>query len=199
VTPVVAGGLVVAAVAWGALFAPGKDGFWGRAAVAGTVIGAYGLAAQRAHLDRLLRVSAGDVLLGVVAAVVLYCVFWVGDRLLQRVVPTVGRQTGELYAITSSGRRGTVWISLVLVLVGACEELFWRGFVQDRAGVAVALVAYAAVHLWERKAALVLAAAVAGAAWSALFAWRGNLTANLVSHALWDLAAVVWFPLRRPD
>jgi membrane protease YdiL (CAAX protease family) len=86
-------------------------------------------------------------------------------------------------------------MSAVLLVVGPCEELFWRGLVQARAGFAVALAGYAAVHLWERKAALVLAAVVGGAFWGALFSWRGTLVAPIVSHALWDLAVVIWRPL----
>jgi membrane protease YdiL (CAAX protease family) len=46
---------------------------------------------------------------------------------------------------------------------------------------------------------LVLAAVVGGAFWGALFAWRGTLVAPLISHALWDLAIVVWCPLALPE
>jgi len=196
VTGAVVVGLVVAGLAWAALFAPARAGFWERATVAGLVIGTYGVVAQRGHLGRLLRPTVLDVAIGAAGAVALYGVFWAGDRMLHLVVPDVARQIGELYTVRASAGR---WMPLVLMIVGPCEELFWRGFVQDRAGVAVALVGYAAVHLWERKVALILAAVVGGAAWSALFAWRGSLIAPIVCHALWDLAVVVWFPFRPPD
>jgi len=193
---VVVAGLVVAGLAWTWLFASGPATFWSRAAVAGVVIGTYGLVAQRRELGHLLRPTALDVAIGAVAAVVLYGVFWVGDRLLTSILPALARDIARLYAIRGAARPGRM--VAVLVLVGPCEEIFWRGFVQSRAGVAIALVGYAAVHLWERKAVLVLAAVAGGAFWAGLFAWRTTLVAPIVCHALWDLAVVVWFPFRPP-
>jgi CAAX protease family protein len=151
--------------------------------------------AQRHRLDDLWRPEALDVAIGVVAAAGLYGVFWVGDRVLHRLLPVLAAEVGDLYGVSAYSRPRLV--PVILVVVGASEEMFWRGFVQARAGVLVALLGYTAVHLWARKATLVLAAAVGGAAWSALFAWRGTLVAPVVCHALWDLAVVVWFPFRR--
>lgn len=191
----VVAGLVLAAVAWGALFGLGRADFWSRAAVAGIAIGAYAIVVQRAELEDLLRPTVADVAIGVVAAAVLYGVFWAGSAILRRWLPAVAAQVDDLYDVRSVRRPARLPITAVLLLVGPCEELFWRGLVQERAGFAVALAGYAAVHLWERKAVLVLAAVVGGAFWGALFSWRGTLVAPLVSHALWDLAVVVWRPL----
>jgi membrane protease YdiL (CAAX protease family) len=191
---VVVGGLVVVAVAWAALFAPGRAGFWRRALAAGLVIGAYGAIAQRHRLGHLLHVAVVDLAVGVAGAAALYGLFRGADRLLRALVPGVAAAVGRLYQF--GGPTRAWYVPVVLVVVGACEEIFWRGFVQARAGVAVGLVGYAAVHLWERNAALVLAALAGGAAWGALFAWRGTLVAPIACHALWDLAVVVWFPFR---
>ena len=187
-------GLVVAAVAWGVLFGLGRGAFWTRAAVAGLAIGAYAVIAQRATIGDLLRPTVADVAIGVGAAVVLYSVFWAGQRILRRWLPTTAAQVDALYQVRSIPTSERLPIPAVLLLVGPCEELFWRGLIQARAGFVLALAGYAAVHLWERKAVLVLAAVVGGAFWGALFAWRGTLVAPIVSHALWDLAVVVWFP-----
>ncbi len=197
----VAVGLVVVAVAWGALFGLGRAAFWTRAVAAGSAIGLYALVAQRSVLGELLRPTLADLAIGVAAAVVLYGVFWGGDRMLRRWLPATAAQVGELYALRSVPSSEPLPIPAVLLLVGPCEELFWRGLVQARAGFLLALVGYAAVHLWERKAVLVLAAAVGGAFWGGLFAWRDTLVAPIVSHALWDLAVIVWFPFggRAPD
>ena len=197
----VVAGLVVAAVAWGLLFGLGRAAFWSRAAVAGLAIGVYGIVAQRATIGDLLRPTAVDVAIGLAGAVVLYGVFWAGDALLRRWLPTTAAQVDELYEVRSAPRSERLPIPAVLLLVGPCEELFWRGLVQARAGFLLVLAGYAAVHLWERKAVLILAAVVGGAFWGGLFAWRGTLVAPIISHALWDLAVVVWFPFgaqRRP-
>ena len=191
----VVAGLVLAAAAWGALFGLGRADFWSRAAVAGVAIGAYAIVVQRAELEDLLRPTVADVAIGVVAASVLYGVFWAGNAILRRWMPAVAAQVDDLYDVRSVRRPDRLPITAVLLVVGPCEELFWRGLVQERAGFVVALAGYAAVHLWERKTVLVLAAVVGGAFWGALFSWRGTLVAPLVSHALWDLAVVVWRPL----
>ena len=191
----VAVGLVVAAVAWGLLFALGRDHFWPRAAAAGAVIGAYGLVAQRGVLGDLFATDAGDVALGVVAAAVLWAVFWIGDRLLTRLLPRLSAEVDDLYAVRGETTRARM--PFVLAVIGPAEEIFWRGLIQSRAGIAVALVAYALVHVWERKPILLVAALVGGAFWGGLYAWTGSLVAPIVSHLLWDLAIIVWFPTRR--
>jgi membrane protease YdiL (CAAX protease family) len=188
-------GLAVAAVAWGLLFALGREGFWPRAAAAGATIGAYGLVVRRGDLGDLFRPTVADVALGVVSAILLWVVFWVGDRLVARVLPSLSREVDDLYAVR--GEATVRLMPLVLAVIGPAEEIFWRGLVQARAGIAVALVAYALVHVWERKPILLVAAVVGGAAWGGLFAWTGTLVAPIVSHLLWDLAIIVWFPTRR--
>ncbi|MGI9023867.1 MAG: CPBP family intramembrane glutamic endopeptidase [Acidimicrobiales bacterium] len=191
---VVVVGLVVAALAWAWLFASRRGTFWNRAVVAGLVIGAYGAVAQRDRMGALLSPTLVDVAIGAGGAAALYGAFWIGDRVIARVLPVLATQGAQLYSFR--GGAGRARMVGVLLLVGPCEELFWRGFVQSRAGVVVGLAGYAAVHLWERKAALVLAAVGGGAVWAALFSWRTTLVAPIVCHALWDLAVVVWFPFR---
>ena len=190
----VAAGVALAAAAWALMFVPDRRGFWGRAAVAAATLGTYAAVAQRDRWDELLDPEAVDVVLGAAAAAVLYGVFLAGDRVLRRWAPSLAAQVDDLYLVRSVRSSGRLPVPAVLVLVGCCEELFWRGLVQDRGGLVLAVASYAAVHLWERKAVLVVAAVVGGAYWGALFAWRGTLVAPLLSHALWDLAVIVWFP-----
>jgi len=188
-------GLALAAVGWGAMFGLRRQGFWRRAGAAGASIGAYAVAVQHARIAELLKPSVLDVALGVVGALALYGVFRAGNTVLRWWSPAVAAQIDDLYTVRSVSRpEERIPVPVVLILVGTGEELFWRGLVQARAGFLVALACYAAVHLWERKAVLVLAAVTGGAFWGALFAWRGTLVAPIVSHALWDLAVVVWFP-----
>ncbi len=143
----------------------------------------------------LFRLRAVDVAIGVAGAAVLWAVFWIGDRVVTRLFPGLSSQVDDLYAVR--GQTTAARMPFVLAVIGPAEEIFWRGLVQHRAGIAVALVAYALVHVWERKPILLLAALVGGVFWGALFAWRGTLVAPIVSHLLWDLAIIVWFPTRR--
>ena len=191
----VAVGIALAAGAWGLLFALGRDHFWPRAAAAGAVIGVYGLIAQRRSLGEIFAVEPIGIAIGVLSAAVLWAVFWIGDRLVTRLLPRLSAEVDDLYAVR--GETTAARMPFVLAVIGPAEEIFWRGLVQQRAGIAIALVGYALVHLWERKPILLVAAVVGGAFWGALFAWTGSLVAPIVSHLLWDLAIIVWFPTRR--
>ena len=189
-------GLAVAAGTWAALFALDREGFWARVAPAGAVVGAYGAVAERHRLGGLLDPTVGDVAVGIASAAVLWAVFAAVRNALPRLAPALAAQVDALYELRARARADALPAVLVVVAVG--EELFWRGFVQHRAGFAVALAGYVVVLVWERKLALLAAAAAAGAWWGALAAWTGTLVAPIVSHVLWDLAVMVYLPLPRP-
>ena len=187
-------GLAVAVVAMGSMFAFGRQHFWFRALAAGAVIGAFGAIAQRDRLGDYLRPTFVDVLIGVVSAALLYLVFRVGDRVLARIAPALSLEVGDLYRLRAEARPGAILAMIAAVAV--CEELFWRGFVQARTNLVVATLGYALVLIWEGKLVLIVAALICGATWGALFAWRDTLVSPIVSHVLWDLAIMVFLPVR---
>jgi membrane protease YdiL (CAAX protease family) len=88
--------------------------------------------------------------------------------------------------------------------IGPAEEIFWRGLVQQRletrlgrwGALATASILYAAVHAWSMNLMLVAAALLCGLAWGFLFARTRNLWPCIISHAIWDVAIFVAFPLR---
>jgi len=186
-------GLAVAATAMGSMFVFGRRHFWSRAMAAGVVIGVFGAVAERGRLGEHLRPTVVDVIIGVSAAALLYVLFGAGDRVLAKFMPALHREVGDLYLLRAEARLGA--IPPMIATVAVTEELFWRGFVQARSGLLVATVAYALVLIWERKIVLIVAALICGATWGALFAWRDTLVAPLLSHVLWDLAIMVFFPV----
>lgn len=186
-------GLAVAATAMGSMFLFGRRHFWSRAMAAGTVIGVFGAVAERDRLGAYLRPTVVDVVIGLGSAVLLYLVFRVGDRGLSQFMPALHREVRDLYRLRAEARLGA--IPPMIAVVAATEELFWRGFVQARAGLLVATLAYALVLFWERKIVLIVAALICGATWGGLFAWRDTLVAPLLSHIVWDLAIMVFFPV----
>ena len=186
-------GLGVAAIAMGSMFAFGRRHFWSRAVAAGTVIGVFGAVAERDRLADYLRPTVLDVVVGVSSAALLYGVFVVGDRVVAQLTPALHGEVRDLYRLRAEARLGA--IPPMIAIVAATEEVFWRGFVQARAGILVATVAYALVLIWERKVVLLAAALVCGATWGALFAWRHTLVAPVVSHVLWDLAIMAYLPV----
>jgi membrane protease YdiL (CAAX protease family) len=195
VTIELAVGVLVAAGAWAAMFLGSRRHFWTRAALAAAVIAGYAVAVDPTAIGRLF--AHGDwwpqVLIGLGGGAALYGVFWVGEQLLVVVLPSLADEVGDLYRVRGETR--LAYMPLVLIVAAPGEEIFFRGFVQHRAGFAVALIVYGAVHLAERKWILVIAALVGGAAWGGLFAYTGGLVAPVVSHLAWALAVVVWAPI----
>lgn len=189
-------GVMIAATGWGAMFAAGRRHFWTRAGLAGLAIAAYTVAVE-AHLAGHLLTRPRwelDLAVGVGSGVVLFAVFWIGEQLLVIVLPTLAAEVGDLYAVR--GETKPAYVPLILLVIAPAEELFFRGLVQQRAGIAIALVVYGAVHLWERKVILVTAAVVGGAYWGALLTLTGGLVAPIASHLVWALLIIVWRPAR---
>ncbi|MBQ3992389.1 MAG: CPBP family intramembrane metalloprotease, partial [Bacteroidaceae bacterium] len=102
-----------------------------------------------------------------------------------------------------SGASPTLIGLALLFIIGPAEEIFWRGFVQrtltarfsaTRAFVFTTLV-YTLIHVPSGNFMLVMAAMTCGIAWGGLYRlFPQHFTAIVLSHALWDAAAFVWFP-----
>ena len=194
--------IVLAAVGFGWVFGCPHGNFWVKITATVCVLCAGALLAAGVPCRRdewCLR----EVMIGVGAAVLLYGIFWAGDALAAAVFGFAPRQVEAIYAIRELGHPWMVGAVLLLV-TSPGEEVFWRGYVQRQAvlrwgsspGFAIAALLYGAVHLASGNVMLVMAALVAGLFWSALYSWRGNLTACIVSHALWTVGVFLLFPIR---
>ena len=112
-------------------------------------------------------------------------------------------QVDMIYGIKSG--ISPVLLSFILVfLIGPAEEIFWRGYVQrtlsektgKNAGFVLASLIYAGVHVPSCNFMLVMAALVAGLVWGLFYRlYPEKFAAVIISHALWDAAVFVWFPI----
>lgn len=164
-----------------------------------------------------------QILLGALIAAVLWGIFWVGDKVSQQLFGFARGQVDAIYGMRESGLISTKGIAILLVfIIGPCEELFWRGFVQrslverfsaeksddlwhicgltlSRSGFLafiITAVVYALIHVWSGNFMLVMAALVAGCVWGFLYFLKPSwLPALVVSHALWDACIFVIFPI----
>jgi membrane protease YdiL (CAAX protease family) len=92
---------------------------------------------------------------------------------------------------------------VLLVLIGAGEEVFWRHHLQRqlhaRWGAAGAIVLqavlYAGAHAVSGNPTLVAAAFTAGLFWGTTYALWRSPAINIVSHVVWDIAVFLVFPL----
>ena len=149
-----------------------------------------------------LKFSWRELLSGLGIAVVLWFVFWTGDKLSQLLFDFARPQVDLIYGI-KGGTSPTLISLLLLCIIGPGEEIFWRGYVQRRlsarwspnTGFLLATAAYTLIHIPSLNFMLVMAALVCGVIWGGLFRlFPRHFTAIVVSHALWDAAAFVWFP-----
>lgn len=150
-----------------------------------------------------IRITPGEVLAGIAIAAALWGIFWVGDKLSQLMFDFARPQVDTIYGM-KEGESPWLLTGLMLFLIGPAEEIFWRGYVQQKLsdrwnpnkGFVVATLIYALVHAGSLNFMLTMAALVAGAAWGLLYRFfPKHFTAIVISHALWDVAVFIWFPI----
>jgi CAAX protease family protein len=97
------------------------------------------------------------------------------------------------------GKWSILQLLVISLIAGVSEESFFRGAIQgslaDRVGVIPALVlaslAFGACHLLTWTYAIV--AAFIGLYLGLLWIWTGNLLTPMVTHAVYDFVALVYF------
>ncbi len=158
---------------------------------------------RREMADDLSRGWLAKLAGGLISAVALGAVFAAGNLALRQVWPAAAGWIARVYELREGASAGRIGL-LLLFVIGPAEEIVWRGVVQRGlvarlgpvAGIAAAVAAYTGIHLATGNPVLLLAAAVAGAAWGWMYhRWR-SLTANIVSHAVWDVAVFVLAPFQ---
>jgi len=138
---------------------------------------------------------------GLIAAAMLYGVFFAGRRLAAWVLPGAESDLSAVYAFKHGVPPLRIAV-LLLFWIGPGEEWFWRAGLQRqlsaRWGAAPALwvtiALYAAVHVGTGNVLLLLAAAVCGLFWGWLWLRYRSLALNAVSHAVWDALVFLVFP-----
>lgn len=179
--------------------------FWSWLSLNIVLVVALAFIIDRSYARRLLqdaRSGLGRKLaFGIASAAGLYAVFAAGRILALRLFPFAAAGISNVYALRAGAPAWRVALLIGLV-IGPGEELFWRGFFQERTGAttsrsfgfALTVLLYTAVHLASGNLMLVLAAAVCGVFWGWLYLRFRSPVLNIVSHTLWDLAVFVLFP-----
>jgi len=196
--------ILVASVLWFVMFSPwtaSSVNFWYMMTASGIILTALALLWGKRH-ETFSPSWQWQILWGICIAVVLWGVFWTGDKVSQLLFDFARPQVDSIYSMKGT-MSGTVIALLLLLIIGPAEEIFWRGFVQRRlsgkygriGGFIIATTSYTLVHIWSFNPMLLVAAAACGIYWGLLYCLRPRmLPALIVSHALWDAAAFVVFP-----
>lgn len=197
--------LLLAAVLWAVMFSPWTApyvSFWWM--MAGSAL-TLSLLAILFRPDEWKDVhwSVANVCLGVGIAIGLWGVFCLGDRVSSWLFDFARPQVDLIYGM-KAGESPWLLSFFLLLLIGPAEEMFWRGYVQHtlslrwnpNIGFIVSTLLYAMVHAPSCNFMLLMAALVAGVVWGGLYRlFPRRLSALVVSHALWDAAVFVWFPI----
>lgn len=201
----------LAALLWFVMFSPWTApllNFWWAMTASACILIALSTLAQRRDgvssvLSQFTIFNFKEIFLGIGIAVVLWFVFYVGDKVSQWMFDFARPQVNLIYDM-KMGNQPWLIALLLLFIIGPAEEIFWRGYIQRQlsqrwspnVGFLVTTAIYTAVHLPSGNFMLVMAAMVCGVAWGGLYRLvPQHFPAIVLSHALWDAAAFVWFPL----
>lgn len=197
--------LVLAAVLWTVMFSPltaPHVNFWWMMTASALTLSILSTCFNPGWW-REVKWSASNLLLGVAIAAALWGVFWTGDKVSSWLFDFARPQVNLIYGM-KEGESPWLLSILMLFLIGPAEEIFWRGYVQRtlslrwnaNAGYVVATLLYALVHAGSCNFMLLMAALVAGVVWGGLYRlFPERMAAIIVSHAVWDVAVFIWFPI----
>lgn len=198
-------GICIATILWAIMFSPWTAphiNFWIMMTCSGATLTLFTCWA-RPGWWRDINMGISDILLGVALAAALWGVFWLGEFLSTLLFDFARPQVDMIYGM-KEGENPLVLTLLMLLIIGPAEEIFWRGLIQNRlsarwnpnVGFILTTLVYGLVHLPKFNFMLIMAAMVAGFIWGLAYRFLPNrLGAIIISHALWDCAVFIWFPI----
>lgn len=198
-------GFFIAAVLWTVMFSPWTApyvNFWVMMTCSGLTLTLYSTWASPGWWKDV-RLDLNNVLLGVALAAVLWGVFWLGEFFSTLLFDFARPQVDMIYGM-KEGENPWILTMLMLFIIGPAEEIFWRAYLQKNLsqrwnpdmGLIVTTLMYSIVHLPKFNFMLIMAAAVAGFVWGLAYRFfPKKIGAIILSHALWDCAVFIWFPI----
>lgn len=197
--------LFSATVLWSIMFSPltaPHINFWWMMTASAVILSVLSTR-FRPHLWKELHWSPSNIFMGIATAIALWGIFWVGNELSAWMFDFARPQVNSIYGM-KEGESPWTLTALMLFLIGPAEEIYWRGYVQHElsarwnanTGYVITTFSYALVHAGACNFILLMAALVAGAFWGMLYRFfPDRLAALILSHALWDCAVFIWWPI----
>ena len=198
-------GICLAAVLWTIMFSPWTSphvNFWIMMTCSGAALTLFTCLARPGWWKEV-RLDFQNIILGTVLAAALWGVFWLGEHLSTLMFDFARPQVDSIYGM-KEGENPWVLSALMLLIIGPAEEIFWRGCIQNRLsarwnpniGFIATTLVYGLVHISKFNFMLIMAAMVAGFVWGLAYRFfPEKIGAIIISHALWDCAVFIWFPI----
>jgi hypothetical protein len=193
--------IILAFGLWFVTFYLGGLNFWIKISFSAATLAALSVWAHTLR-DNRLTFDRTAIFQGLIAAVVLYIIFWAGQTVSSYIFPFASHQVSAIYG-KGAGFSPLSIFFLLLLVTGPCEEIFWRGFLQrnlmsrygEFPGWILATAIYTGVHIWSFNFMLIGAAAVAGAFWGLLYMKLKRLDTLIICHSLWSACIFAIVPL----
>lgn len=197
---------LAALLLWMVMFSPWTAphvNFWFAMTLSSSILAGGALFLQRKNLRGIFAFKSFYPVIGIISAVVLYLVFFIGNMAAERLFAFAEGQVSGIYALKTQS--GPVVVGLLLFfIIGPAEEIFWRGFMQkrlaERYGVLIGYLAAAAVytlvHLWAFNFMLAGAALLCSLSWGFIYMKFRSVWPGIISHAVWDLAIFIVLPVK---
>jgi membrane protease YdiL (CAAX protease family) len=176
--------------------------FWVVMLVATTLLTTLSLVSGKADLKRVYNFKPSHILVGLISAAVLYLVFFAGNYFSHLLFDFSKQQITNIYATKEQADKILIGLALLL-WIGPSEEIFWRGFAQDRLmkkygdinGFIITTIVYAFVHIWAFNFMLFMAALICGIFWGWMYMKYKSVIPGIISHAVWDAVIFVVIPI----
>jgi len=155
-------------------------------------LGYWGI--RHSHLPFTLTINPREIALGIAGS--LWLAAW---TLLVQYGYSVAK--GKAYARDLTASLASVYVGagVAQIIFGgvtaACgEELFFRGFLQQRFGIIPASLLFMLAHFGGKKIRVVSLWSVFQALYLGLFfAWSKNLLVPMIAHGLFDIGGMIYF------
>jgi membrane protease YdiL (CAAX protease family) len=157
---------------------------------------------QRREILKQFEINFKAVALGLLSAAALWIIFYFGDFFSKLLFDFARPQVDNIYALKDGQNKILIVLGL-LFFIGPAEEIFWRGYVQhsliEKYGEWTAFIVtasvYTLIHIWSFNFMLIMAALVCGIFWGLMYRYNKNLVPIVISHAVWDAAVFILFPI----
>lgn len=194
--------LLVGAILWYMTFIVKPMNFWLEMAISIVVLVIMAISFEKGILN-LGQFKVRYILIGILSAIGLYLVFYIGNIVSGFLFPFKDAQISMIYGNKAEGSLAVIGLLLFFV-IGPGEEIYWRGFIQkvltdrlgENKGYLLGALLYSMVHVVTFNFMVTLAALVCGLYWGWIYKKEKSLYPVLISHAIWDVTIFILLPVK---